>query len=394
MTNHSLKKALILLYCFVFLSTPLLVHAAAPVATTGSADPIGPKSATLKGQVNPNSEETAVTFEYNTSGDFGGESPITTVTADESPLTGTGDQAVSKAITGLTAGTRYHYRVVGVNASDTDYGNTIEFVTDMAATAVTDPASSITDSGATLNGIVNALDESTIVTFEYGTTISYGSSATATQSPVTGNSDTAVSAALGSLPSDTLYNYRVIATNTNGTVYGSNLTFFTSTPAAPTAVTDYPVHSYTPNGVTLMGTVNANNDSTAVTFQYGLTTAYVPTVTADQSPLDGTSDTEVSKLITGLTPDTTYHYRVVATNGINTTYGDDITFYNTVAPDARTTEAAGIYNSGAVLHGVINPKTLADDTTTGTFEYGLTASYGDSITWTPSPIDGGGSPLM
>ena len=67
----------------------------------------------------------------------------------------------------------------------------------------------------------------------------------------------------------------------------------------------------TRSSATLNGTVNAYCLSTTVTFRYGLTTGYGSTVTADQSPVTGNSDTAVSKAITGLTPNTTYHYRVV-----------------------------------------------------------------------------------
>jgi len=49
----------------------------------------------------------------------------------------------------------------------------------------------------------------------------------------------------------------------------------------------------------LNGTVNANGDSTTVTFEYGLTTSYGNTVTAAQSPVTGATPTAVSKAITG-----------------------------------------------------------------------------------------------
>jgi len=65
-----------------------------------------------------------------------------------------------------------------------------------APTATTGSATGISASGATLNGAVNANGNSTTVTFEYGTTVAYGTTVTADQSPVTGSSDTAVSVAL------------------------------------------------------------------------------------------------------------------------------------------------------------------------------------------------------
>ncbi|MCP4215881.1 MAG: hypothetical protein GY765_14605 [bacterium] len=395
MTNQLLKKPLVLLFSIVFLLAPFCaenIWAAAPATITLAATSVDTQNATLNAFVNPNNESTTVTFQYNTSGDFEGESPISTATAAESPLSGSGYQAVTAALTGLSAGTRYYFRVMAVNGSDTVYGNTLDFLTDPPATAVTDAALSISNSGATLNGTVNALDTSTTVSFEYGTTITYGTTVTANPSPVTGNTDTAVSAVLSSLSSDTFYNYRVIASNALGTVYGSNQTFFTSTPGAPTAVTEYATYNdvTSPNSANLIGTVNANNDSTAVTFQYGLTTAYGTTVTADQSPLNGTGYTGVSTTITGLTADTTYHFRVVATNGINTAYGADMTFYNTADPYARTDAAIPVGLTTATLNGTVNPKRYeSSGDTTVTFEYGLTDSYGSSAEALSSPLSGG-----
>lgn len=82
----------------------------------------------------------------------------------------------------------------------------------------------------------------------------------------------------------------------------------TPIPAPPTATTNT-ANNLTSTSATLRGTVNANNASTTVTFEYGLTTEYGTTVTATQSPVTGSSVTSVNKAITGLVPSTTYHYR-------------------------------------------------------------------------------------
>ena len=98
-----------------------------------------------------------------------------------------------------------------------------------------------------------------------------------------------------------------------------------STPPPPTATT-LPATNVTTNSATLNGTVNANNTSTTVTFEYGLTTSYGSSVTASPSPVAGSSNTAVSKGITGLSPNTTYHYRVVGVSSAGTTNGGDVTF--------------------------------------------------------------------
>jgi sugar lactone lactonase YvrE len=93
---------------------------------------------------------------------------------------------------------------------------------------------------------------------------------------------------------------------------------------APTApsVTTKPASGLTETGATLKGTVNPEGDETKYYFQYGTTESYGST-TAEASAGSGTSGVEESKSVTGLSADTTYHFRIVATNGTETTYGVD-----------------------------------------------------------------------
>jgi phosphodiesterase/alkaline phosphatase D-like protein len=362
--------------------------------STISASPatgIGPTSATLNAFVNPNNEDATVSFEYSTDANFADEEtpPPDTTAATPSPVTGNSFTAISANLTGLSPGTTYYFRAVATNASGTTNGNILSFTTSPPATVTTGIASPVTTTTAILNGIVNANNNSTTVTFEYGMTTSYGTTVTADQSPVTGQVDTAVSKTITGLIPDSTYHFRVVGDNALGTSYGDDMTFFTSAQTAPTVTTDDATFSVFPNNAALNGTVNANNADATVTFEYGTTTAYGTTVTADQSPVLGSVDTAVSKLITGLIPNTTYHYRVVATNGIGTTNGADMTFFNTTAPYAKTEAASNVTQTTATLNGTVNPKTLAEGSTVVTFEYGMTASYGTTVTAIESPIGGG-----
>jgi phosphodiesterase/alkaline phosphatase D-like protein len=353
--------------------------AAPPTATTNAATAVGTTTATLNGTVNANGDSTTVTFEYGPTTGYG-----RTVTAGQSPVTGSTDTAVSFSVSDLVSATTYHYRVVAVNSSGTTYGADMTFFTRAAPTVTTNAATGVNSAAATLNGTVNANNDSTIVTFEYGSTTSYGNTVTADQSPVTGNTNTAVSKALTGLTSNTTYHYRVVGVNANGTSYGADMTFYTAAPAAPTATTNAAT-SLLSTGATLNGTVNANNASTTVTFEYGTTTAYGTTVTADQSPVSGAVNTAVSKAITGLSNNTTYHYRVVATNTYGTTYGADVTFSTGNAPSAITEPATNVGGSSATLNGTVNANNF---TTSVSFQYGTTTSYGSTVTATPSFVTG------
>jgi hypothetical protein len=240
-------------------------------------------------------------------------------------VTGSTGAAVSKPITGLEPNTTYHFRVSATGSGGTSHGLDQTFTTHaVAPSAATGSAGSITTGGATLNGTVNANNASSAVTFEYGTTTSYGSTVTADQSPATGTGSTTVSKIISGLEPNTTYHFRVSATSSGGTSHGLDQTFKTSA-AAPSATTAAAT-SVTNTGATLNGTVIAYNASTSVTFEYGATTAYGSTVTAEQSPVTGTNSTSTSKVITGLAPNTTYHYRVVAVNAGGTAYGLDQSF--------------------------------------------------------------------
>ena len=95
-------------------------------------------------------------------------------------------------------------------------------------TATSNAATSITSYSATLNGLVNANNESAVVTFEYGLTNSYGTTVTAAQSPVTGTSETTVSATISNLTSITTYHFRVKAESSAGATIGLDKTFVTT----------------------------------------------------------------------------------------------------------------------------------------------------------------------
>lgn len=141
---------------------------------------------------------------------------------------------------------------------------------------------------------------------------------------------------------------------------------------------------------TLHGTVNPNGLATSYQFEYGPTSALgkgAP-LTAGSAGA-GTLPVAEATRITGLSPDTTYYYELVATNNDGTSTTPVETFKTTgnPAPNSTTDFAASVGRNFATLVGTIAPNNQA---TSYYFQYGLTASYG--LQTAPSTIPAGNAP--
>ena len=152
----------------------------------------------------------------------------------------------------------------------------------------------------------------------------------------------------------------------------------------PPHVTTDPAANLAANSATLKGTVNSNGLTTSVHFEYGTTTSYGSS-TATQNRI-GITTYNVAANITGLSPNTTYHFRLVGINGDGTRYGSDRTFTTlspTGLPVVATTAATNVASFSATLNGSVYPHKL---TTIVYFQYGTTTSYG--LTTTPQSDNG------
>jgi hypothetical protein len=223
MTKPARTRALgstVLVAAIVFLLAAAVAAAAAPTARTDAASSVSTTSARLNGTVNPNGESTSWYFEFGTSTSYG------TKTASRNAGSGTKSVSVTMSISGLSASTTYHYRLVAQNRSGTTLGNDQAFTTNSAPAVQTGAAQGLGTTTATLTGSVDPRGRSTNWHFDYGTTTSYGSK-TQSQNAGSGNGAKSVTAALSGLTPGTTYHYRLVATNAVGSTLGADLTFAT-----------------------------------------------------------------------------------------------------------------------------------------------------------------------
>ena len=362
-----------------YINTFLEFTAEKPSTASQSVTDLTTTSATFNGVVNANSLSTTVIFQ------FGKTIFNDSIPAMQNPLTGSSPVNVTAIKSGLMPGTTYHWRIKTKNSLGTTFSNDMEFNTmGLPPAATTLAATGIQLYSSTINSYVNPNLLSTEVTFEWGPTVSYGSTLTSTQSPVTGNDNTAASATLTGLLPGTTYHFRVKAVNLLGATYGNDLSFTTSGQVPSVigfAPTDLAVDSATVNG-----SVNPNHLSTTVSFEWGTTMSYGSSVQAVQSPVTGNVPVSVSADLTGLLPGTIYHYRIKAENLLGISYSSDLTLTTPgSAPTAVTQPASVVQSNSAIITGTVNPNYLSSDVT---FEWGTTTGYGTSATFAQSPVTG------
>src|ERR1019366_2610780 len=167
---------------------------------------------------------------------------------------------------------------------------------------------------------------------------------------------------LTGLSPKTVYHFQVVASTSGGTSYGGDLTFKTTT-AAPSlpSVQTLTATGITTTAATANGSVNPNGASSTFYFEYGTTTSYGATTPSGNTAVA----ISVSGPITGLTPNTPYHYRFVAFNSVGITYGSDIPFTTsgagTVAPifssspQSQTVQAGANVSFAATATGLPTP---------------------------------------
>jgi phosphodiesterase/alkaline phosphatase D-like protein len=299
--------------------------------------------ATLRGRVNPEGCATTYSFEY------GGTTAYGSVTPTRSAGAGTSPVSAAEPITGLTPDTTYHFRIVATSGAGTTAGQDVVFRTKVACVpggasppaVATQAATGVLARGANLHGRVDPNGCVAMYHFEYGTTAGYGR-VTPTRSAGAGTSPVSAAASITGLAPDTVYHFRIVATSAVGTTTGQDVVFRTKVAcgAAPPSVATELATGVIARRATLNGRVDPNGCPTTYRFMYGTTTAY-GRVTPTRGAGSGTSPVSAAASITGLAPDTVYHFRIVATSARGTAAGRDVVFRTRAVPALSAVQIAG-----------------------------------------------------
>ena len=147
------------------------------------------------------------------------------------------------------------------------------------------------------------------------------------------------------------------------------------------------VSEESPKSVTLNGTVTADGGPvTSCEFEYGTSTSYGQVAACEPALPSGSGPVAVSARLTGLVPEATYHYRLVATNANGGRPSPDEQF--TTGPGLDSVSVSDVSATSATLQASIDPN---GDDTHYYFQYGLSTTYSADAPLAPPGVDLGSS---
>ena len=333
---------------------------------------------TVSAGINTHGEGASYSFYFSTDSTFSSyiNTYPETVKSDFITLVNTG-------LYPLLSNQTYYYYVQAQTLAGSVRGATLSFFTGVSAYSFrTLPATGVSSTSASLNGLINKFPTPLNVSFEYGTTPAFGSTIPGVPSNVNDTLSHTVSAVASSLQPNTIYYFRLKGMHNAQAYYGDIQTFFTGSifstfQTLPATVLD--------STATLNATLDKFRLPVNLTFQYGTSPYFLGTeVTAFPTYINDTLQHNVIATLNDLIPGTFYYFRVKGQTPFSEYYGDILTFSAGIGYSYfNTVDASNIGNTSAQLNAnavhFATPVSLS-------FEYGPTTSFGNTITASPASI--------
>ena len=206
-------------------------------------------------------------------------------------------------------------------------------------TILTTAASEITNNSATVGGNVTSDGGASITAYGvcWSTTTNPSLSDSIT---VEGTGSGTFTSYLTGLSASTTYYVRAYATNSEGTAYGNELNFGTST--GPPGLTTKEMTSIQATTAISGGNIIDNGGASVTARGVCWNTTNNPSL-SDSITVDGTGTGTFTSNLTGLDPYTLYYVRAYATNSGGTAYGNELSFKTAAgSPRLTTTEVTSI----------------------------------------------------
>ena len=199
--------------------------------TTDGATNLTTTEATLNGDLNPNGLATHFYFEYGATTNYGTD---TTAPPGVDLASGGHSEAVSEAVTELTPGATYHYRLVTSNSNGITYGADQTFTLPQPPLIAGVRSTNLTETSADIHATINPEGYDTTYFVEYGRTVGYGSVTPLPHEGLgAGDSGIPVSVTLKELQPKATYHFRIVATSKWGTEESEDQSFSFFPPNCP-----------------------------------------------------------------------------------------------------------------------------------------------------------------
>jgi sugar lactone lactonase YvrE len=210
-----------------------------PTVVSQPASNITNSTATLNAAIDPAGFDTTCVFQYVDDATFqaSGYNAATSVACTPADLGSAGGTfvLVSADVSGLGSSTVYHFRAVATNSAGTTNGGDTTFRTTGPPVVVSESATNVTDTTATLNASIVPSGSDTTCQLQYVDDANFQASEYNTATSVdcspfdlgSGIDPQSASANVIGLTPGTIYHFRAVATNADGTTNGADQTFQT-----------------------------------------------------------------------------------------------------------------------------------------------------------------------